>query len=116
MALIDPWGRDVVVIDVEGHPLRVWQPRPQHVAELLDESRRWPDRPYLVCGDRRISFSAHCRSVDVVARRLLDAGVSAGDRVLILAANSPEFVVTWWATVAIGAIAVLGNRWWTPTQ
>jgi long-chain acyl-CoA synthetase len=36
--------------------------------------------------------------------------------VLLIAANSPEFVVTWWATVAIGAIAVLGNRWWTQAQ
>jgi long-chain acyl-CoA synthetase len=34
----------------------------------------------------------------------------------MIAGNSPEFVVTWWATVAMGAIAVLANRWWTPTQ
>jgi long-chain acyl-CoA synthetase len=87
-----------------------------HVAELLDESLRWADRPYLVCGDLRISFSGHRRAVYTAVRHLVDAGVSPGDRVLIIGSNSPEFVVMWWATVALGAIAVLGNRWWTPTQ
>jgi long-chain acyl-CoA synthetase len=110
------WGREVVTVDADGHPLRVWQPRPQRVTELLEERNRWPDRDYLVCGDRRITFEEHYQAVQAVARRLVESGVSPGDRVLLLAGNSPEFVAAWWATLAIGAIAVLGNRWWTPAQ
>ena len=43
-------------------------------------------------------------------------GVRPGDRVAILAANSPEWIVTFWATVALDAIAVGLNAWWTADE
>ena len=47
------------------------------------------------------------------ARSLRDEyGVGPGDRVAILAANCPEWIVTFWATVSLGAIAVGLNGWW----
>src|SRR5207248_4861939 len=39
-------------------------------------------------------------------------GVEKGDRVAILAANCPEWIVAFWATVSLGAIAVAMNAWW----
>ena len=39
-------------------------------------------------------------------------GVEPGDRVAILAANCPEWIVTFWAAVSLGAIAVGLNGWW----
>ena len=39
-------------------------------------------------------------------------GVGPGDRVAILAANCPEWIVTFWATISLGAIAVGLNGWW----
>ena len=39
-------------------------------------------------------------------------GVGPGDRVAILAANCPEWIVTFWAAVSLGAIAVGLNGWW----
>ena len=48
-----------------------------------------------------------------VAAALRDRyGVGPGDRVAILAANCPEWIVTFWATVSLGAIAVGLNGWW----
>jgi acyl-CoA synthetase (AMP-forming)/AMP-acid ligase II len=38
--------------------------------------------------------------------------VGPGDRVAILAANCPEWIVSFWATVSLGAIAVGLNGWW----
>ena len=35
-----------------------------------------------------------------------------GDRVAILAANCPEWIQTFWATVSLGAICVGLNGWW----
>ena len=43
-------------------------------------------------------------------------GVGPGDRVAILAANCPEWIVTFWAAVSLGAIAVGLNGWWVGTE
>ena len=46
-------------------------------------------------------------------RRLPSAiGIGKGDRVAILAANCPEWIVSFWAALSLGAIAVGLNGWW----
>ena len=60
-----------------------------------------------------LTFAEHERAVASVAAALRDRyGVQPGDRVAILAANCPEWIVTFWATVSLGAIAVGLNGWW----
>ena len=39
--------------------------------------------------------------------------VQPGDRVAILGANCPEWVITFWATISLGAVAVGLNGWST---
>ncbi|MFP3670938.1 AMP-binding protein, partial [Priestia sp. SIMBA_032] len=57
------------------------------------------------------------RSVAALATALRDKyGVGKGDRVGILAANTPECVMTFWATQALGAITVGLNGWWVPRE
>ncbi|UCE87807.1 MAG: acyl--CoA ligase, partial [Deltaproteobacteria bacterium] len=78
------------------------------------DSASFGDREYIVYEDRRIGFAEHARVVASVARALSERfGVRKGDRVAILAANCPEWIVTWWASVSLGAIAVGLNGWWT---
>jgi acyl-CoA synthetase (AMP-forming)/AMP-acid ligase II len=36
--------------------------------------------------------------------------------VVLLAYNSPEWVLALWAIWSAGAVAVLGNRWWSPSE
>ena len=38
------------------------------------------------------------------------------DRVAILAANNPEWIISFWATVSLGAIAVALNGWWVADE
>src|SRR5690606_4710773 len=40
-------------------------------------------------------------------------GISSGDRVLLLGFNSIEWYVSFWAIHSIGAVAALGNPWWS---
>jgi acyl-CoA synthetase (AMP-forming)/AMP-acid ligase II len=42
--------------------------------------------------------------------------VKKGDRVAILGANSAEWLITFWATVSLGAVAVGLNGWWTAPE
>ncbi|MET8800162.1 class I adenylate-forming enzyme family protein [Nocardia sp. NPDC004568] len=95
---------------VLGTPLAV---RRRSLRELLDHSRTWGDRDYLVTADRRISFTEHAADAQALARALADRyGVGRGDRIGILAANSPEWVIAFWAAQCLGAVAVAYNAWW----
>jgi len=43
-------------------------------------------------------------------------GIGVGDRVAILAENHPEWLVTFWATVSLGAVVSALNGWWKPDE
>jgi long-chain acyl-CoA synthetase len=106
------WGTEVVR---EG-PYLVYRPRPQQVTDLLADAQRWADRVHLVQGARRLTFTGLAAAADRVAARLHDRGVRAGDRVLLLAGNSPDWVIGLWAGLRLGAIVAPGNRWWSPDE
>ncbi len=100
--------------DVLGERMAVFANRHRSLRELLDASAQHGGREYLVDGDRRLTFAEHHRAVANVAAALRDVyGVRPGDRVAILGANRLEWVVTFWATVVVGAVAVGMNAWWS---
>ncbi|HKY89998.1 MAG TPA: class I adenylate-forming enzyme family protein [Nevskiaceae bacterium] len=107
------WGRDVVESTLDGHPLRVYAPRRTHLVQFLEDARPWADREYLVQGERRLTFAQHERCVDRVADLLVRHGVAPGDRVMLLAANSIEWVVAYWAILKARAVVVSANAWWS---
>ncbi|WP_433658321.1 class I adenylate-forming enzyme family protein [Nocardia sp. CA-128927] len=116
--LTGPGGRfEMVVEDVLGAPLPVLRDRGKSLGDVLAGSIAWGERDYLVTEDRRMSFTDHAAAVGGLARALRDRyGIQKGDRVGILAANTPEWVMTFWAAQCLGAIAVGYNAWWTPRE
>jgi acyl-CoA synthetase (AMP-forming)/AMP-acid ligase II len=105
---------EIVEEDVFGAPIRVFKERVPSLRVLLAASAAHGDAEYLVCDDgRRISYAENLRRVAKLAAALRDQfGVRPGDRVAILAANCPEWIETFWATVSLGATAVGLNGWW----
>ncbi|WP_327109713.1 acyl--CoA ligase [Nocardia sp. NBC_01730] len=116
--LTGPGGRfELVVEDVLGAPMPVMRHRSTSLGEVLAASTAHGDRDYLVTEDRRMSFTEHASAVAALAAALRARyGVGKGDRVGILAANTPEWVMTFWAAQALGAIAVGYNAWWAPRE
>lgn len=103
--------------DVLGSPLTVFRSRARALHELLADSVEHGDRTYIATADRRITFAEHAGLVASLAEELRTTyGVRPGDRVAIAAANSPEWIVTFWATVSLGAISVGFNAWWSPRE
>ena len=99
---------------VLGEPMQVFAKRHASLRELLAASAAFGDTEYVVSDARRITYSEHLRVVGSVARGLQERhGVGPGDRVAILAANCPEWIITYWATVSLGAIVASMNGWWT---
>jgi len=102
---------------IGGVELPAFAGRRERLREWLVESGDFGEREFLVQGARRLTYRGHVAAVAALADLLADRyGVRKGDRVAILAANAPDWVVTFWATVALGGVAVAGNAWWTPRE
>jgi long-chain acyl-CoA synthetase len=103
---------------VLGQSMVVFRNRLESLREIVAASPAHGTRDYIVFTDgvteRRISFVDHERLVASTAAALAQRyGVGPGDRVAILAANCAEWIITFWATVSLGAVAVGLNGWWT---
>lgn len=72
------------------------------MAALVAASRRIPDRPAVIDGDRHISYGEYARAVAAYARLLADRGV-AGGQVALLMHNSMEMAVAALAGMTAGA-------------
>lgn len=105
------WG-ETIVRRGHGIPFLCYHPRRHHAADLLGDARRWADRVHLVQGERRLTFADVDAASARTAAAFVELGVGAGDRILLLAGNSPEWVVAFWGAVRAGALVSLGNAWW----
>ncbi len=116
--LCGPGGRwETAVEDVLGVASLVFANRHRSLRALLAaDTTAHGDLDGLVLGDTRISYAELQRRVDATAARLADLGVTKGDRVGILAANSPEWVITFFAVAGIGGIVAAFNGWWTEAE
>ena len=103
---------EIVTEEVRGVPLQVYKNRMGSMRDLIALAEARGDVDWVVQGGRRVTYAQHNAAVRVVARALVDRGVGRGDRVALLSANSPEWVVTFWACAAASAICVPLNAWW----
>jgi acyl-CoA synthetase (AMP-forming)/AMP-acid ligase II len=112
---------ELVEEEILGERQSTFRNRQRSLRELLVASVGFGDSEYVAFTDgvttRRFTFAEHERLVASTAAVLREQfGVGPGDRVAILGANSPEWVVTFWATVSLGAIAVGLNAWWARAE
>jgi long-chain acyl-CoA synthetase len=110
------WGDEPQRSETGGIPFKLYEPRRRRVPELLEDGRRWGERIHLVQGDRRLTFDHAHAAIEQVAHFLLERGVGPGDRVLLLAANSPEWVIAFWAIARLDAVVAPGNGWWSEAE
>ena len=104
------------VVDVRGVPTKVFAAAPPHMRFLWEMSAAHADKDYLVYEDERYTYGEIHRQVRVIAAYLVAQGVTRGDRVAVSMRNYPEWVVTYWATVSLGAALVGMNAWWTAPE
>ena len=108
----------LVTSEIDGQPIEVFATRATHLRKLLEKSAGFGDAEYLVATDgdtsRRMTFAEHERAVASLAQEMAQRyGVGKGDRVAILGANGIDWIVTFWATISLGAVACALNGWWT---
>jgi long-chain acyl-CoA synthetase len=107
----------IETVEIRGAPTRVFTHAPRSLREVWDASAVHGAKIYLVYEDERITFDDAHEQVRALAHRLRgEFGVRPGDRVAIATRNYPEWAIAFWATVAIGAVAVPLNAWWSGAE
>ncbi|MDF1604125.1 class I adenylate-forming enzyme family protein [Nocardioides sp. YIM 152315] len=108
---------ELVRESVLGAPTTLFAHRRRALHQLLAESVEHGDRTYIATLEERISFAEHAAMVSSLAHALREQhGVRPGDRVALAAANTPEWIVAFWAATSIGAVAVGFNAWWSARE
>ncbi|MGH8935707.1 MAG: class I adenylate-forming enzyme family protein [Acidimicrobiia bacterium] len=106
-----PFAMEQVV--VRGIEVRNYVRRAASLAEVFQEAtERFAERPALVQDDHRLTFAEVGERAAGVAGGLQAAGIRAGDRVVILGANSPQWAEVFWGCLLAGVVSVPLNAWW----
>jgi long-chain acyl-CoA synthetase len=102
---------------VFGRPLRNFARRERSLREKIANAGLRGDVDCLVQGERRISYGEFARRVFGAGHALRDDfGLRRGDRLAVLAYNSPDWLMTLFGAVSVGGIGVGLNGWWSPQE
>jgi long-chain acyl-CoA synthetase len=94
--------------------MRVFASAPPSMRFVWEMAAGYGDRTYVVYEDERYTYAEIDARVRSLAHHLRDVhGVGSGDRVAIAMRNYPEWVISYWAILSLGAAAVGMNAWWT---
>jgi long-chain acyl-CoA synthetase len=108
------WGTRIVTERVLGTQCKVFERRPRSLADLLIDAHRFGDRPHVIQGERSLTFGQLLEATATFAAQLRSRySLVRGDRVLLLGANSIEWVVMFWTCVSQGWVVCTGNAWWS---
>jgi long-chain acyl-CoA synthetase len=108
---------EVVSETVQGRPMKTFKNRERSLREKVAAAAARGDVDFLVQGERRISYGEFGRRVWGAAHSLTrDHGLVKGDRVAILAYNSPDWIIALFGATSAGAIAVGLNGWWAAEE
>ena len=104
---------EVVTEPVRGVPMKTFKNRERSIREKIANVGLRGDVDCLVQGDRRISYREFTRGVWGAGAALRDDfGFRKGDRLAVLAYNSPDWLVTLFGATSLGGIGVGINGWW----
>ncbi len=107
-------------VTVRGVTIREFRAAPPNMRAVWEATILRPelaDRTYLVYEDERYTYGEIEQQVRSLAWYLRDThDVGSGDRVAIAMRNYPEWIVSYWAVLSLGAAVVGMNAWWTSTE
>jgi long-chain acyl-CoA synthetase len=102
---------------VNGVAYDVYKNAPANLRDLYQVCLAYDDKTFLVYQDQRLSFRQTFDRASVLSVALSkDLGVRKGDRVAIAMRNNPEWILSFMAVTALGAVAVPMNAWWTSEE
>lgn len=117
MLVNDPYAdRPWLEFYAEGVPREVHVPDVALTALLDDATAAFADRPALSYFGRTLTYRELHDEVARGAGVLARLGVGKGDRVALVLPNCPQLVIAFFATLRVGAVAVLHNPLYTERE
>ena len=104
---------EVTTTNVRGVDIRTYANAVPNLRDAWATTAAYADREYLVYEDERLTYAQAHDRVNALGNWLIAQGVNSGDRVAIAMRNYPEWLLSYWATLSIGATVVGMNAWWT---
>ncbi len=104
-------------VQVAGVSYRNYATMPKHLGEYYKIMLAHADRDFAVYQDERYTFAQGYQHGAGIAAALIGSySVQKGDRVAVLARNSPQWLMAFIGATAAGAVAVPMNSWWTTEE
>ena len=105
---------EIAEVTIDGVPLRTYKNAPADMRQVWLGTAGHGDADYLVYEEERLTYAESHQLVAAAARNLVDRfGVKPGDRIAVAMRNYPEWVLSYWAAISVGASVVGMNAWWT---
>jgi acyl-CoA synthetase (AMP-forming)/AMP-acid ligase II len=102
---------------VAGRALKNFKNREKNLREKIENAGKRGDQDCLVQGERRLSYGEFARRVFGAGHALREGfGLARGDRLAILAYNSPDWLMTLFGASCVGGIGVGLNGWWATEE
>ncbi|MEW9502065.1 long-chain-fatty-acid--CoA ligase [Jeotgalibacillus marinus] len=83
---------------------------------LMNTVKKFPDHTAIVFEDERIDYTTLKNQVDKLAGKWKEIGLKKGDRIGLMMANHPLYIVSYYAAQALGLIAVQVNPMYTSRE
>lgn len=107
---------EVTEATIDNFSVKTYTSAPPSLREVWLASAGFGDRDYLVYEEDRWSYQQAHQSVAAIGQWLKEQGVEPGDSVAIAMRNFPEWMLTYWACVSTGVVAVGINAWWVADE
>ena len=104
---------EITTTAVRGVDIRTYANAVPNLRDAWATTATYGEREYLIYEDERLTYAQAHDHVNAFANWLVAQGVAPGDRIAIAMRNYPEWLLSYWATLSIGATVVGMNAWWT---
>lgn len=78
-----------------------------------EQAKKHPNKPAVVMGEKRLSYSEFMAKIDHVSSFLIEHGVKSGDHIVLWSSACPEWLYVYYGIVHAGGVAVCLNSNYT---
>ena len=104
-------------VELEGVEYANYQGMPDNLGAYFKVMLKHAEKDFAVYLDERYTFGeGYKHSAEFGAALMQRFGVGKGDRVAILSRNNPQWMMAFIGSIAVGAVAVPMNAWWTTEE
>jgi long-chain acyl-CoA synthetase len=97
-------------------PKKIEYPQSTINTLLFDAQNKFPKHPFIRYQSKEFTYQFITQKINTLATNLHHIGVSKGDRVAVILPNIPQFIIVYYAILALGGIVVAMNPRYTQTE